>query len=174
MKNEKTSRLGFTLIELLVVVLIIGILAAVALPQYQKAVDKARVATMLPLMRHWADALALYKLENGSYLNSLERHPSLDELGISCPSGWDCSDDISGTEMENDLWYCFPNEEFSGYVYCDAKWRNANNTGTLWITQPDEHTSRLPAGKRFCSGDVSFCKLLGGKEIAGWEGYYEF
>ena len=56
---------GFTLIELLVVVLIMGILAAVAMPQYTKAVEKARAAEALTTGRSLVNAIKVAQLANG-------------------------------------------------------------------------------------------------------------
>lgn len=71
MKNSNTSRLGFTLIELLVVVLIIGILAAVALPQYQQAVWKSKVSRLLPLIKHIRQIRTVHLLAGGTDADSL-------------------------------------------------------------------------------------------------------
>ena len=58
---------GFTLIELLVAVLIICILAALAVPQYQKAVLKSRFMSFMPVARTLAEAQEIYYMANGKY-----------------------------------------------------------------------------------------------------------
>ena len=101
MKNKSTRR-GFTLIELLIVVLIIGILAAIAVPQYQRAVDKSRLATVKHLLTSVEEAQRLYYMENGIYSASLE------DLSIS----------LSGCRLNGDKTTCiYP----WGYCYlaCD-------------------------------------------------------
>lgn len=77
MRNNKQ---GFTLIELLVVVLIIGILSAVALPQYQKTVYKSKILKGLPLARAIKEAQDAYFLANGKWATSFE------DLDIALPT----------------------------------------------------------------------------------------
>ena len=67
----KRNTRAFTLIELLVVVLIVGILAAVALPQYQKAVLKSRYIQAMTMAEAIYRAEQVYFLANGKYTQDL-------------------------------------------------------------------------------------------------------
>ena len=99
-------RSGFTLIELLVVVLIIGILATIALPQYQRVVAKARLVEAVTVVSTMQKAIDIYVLENG--MNGM----TLDKLDIDVSAAYDkvcgaageytcsigCFDDEDGAE----------------------------------------------------------------------------
>ena len=86
MKNANISRLGgFTLIELLVVVLVIGILAAMALPQYFKAVERSRMAEAVTLMDSIAKAQRRKFMQRNRYAWKFE---SLDVVPKGAKGSW--------------------------------------------------------------------------------------
>ena len=129
---SESSKKGFTLIELLVVVLIIGILASVALPQYQKAVLKSRAAEAWVNLKALNDAATAYCLENPS-----AHAPSLADLAI----------DVKDSK----------NFTYSPGIYCDynaisftASYKNGLNLH-LYINHQ--------TGRRSCNG--SACKDIG-------------
>ena len=81
LRGDERGVKGFTLIELLVVVLIIGILSAVALPQYQKAVERAKMTEAITNLRAIANANLVYYMANGEYAEEMD----LGKLDVNIP-----------------------------------------------------------------------------------------
>ena len=95
---------GFTLIELLVVVLIIGILSAVALPQYNKAVWKSRVTQLFVAINAINTAQEAYYMANGNYSKSFsELDITYDNLQKSQSSSIGASVETTDAVRYNDM-----------------------------------------------------------------------
>ncbi len=114
MKNKQ----AFTLIELLVVVLIIGILAAVALPQYQKAVEKSKATQAFVALRSLVQAQEAYKMASGSYATRF------DELDLELP--WTGTATWAGSSVVDDT---RSNGEWSLQIWNGGGSSQTNNSG---------------------------------------------
>ncbi|WP_428041143.1 type IV pilin protein [Candidatus Avelusimicrobium fimicolum] len=162
-----TISAGFTLIELLVVVLIIGILVAVAVPQYQLAVMKSRVSALMPLLRSISDAEDAFYLANGYYTH-------IKNLDIALPQ------DYIHQYADRDFFWADGTYVTqcgkgcggeNGQTVTGGLYQIVGNTGApkVAITFYGQYSSEYQ-NRRVCTSTTSLgtkvCKNLGGKPIS--------
>ena len=152
---------AFTLIELLVVVLIIGILAAVALPQYKEAVVKSRLAAVKPILFALKNAEEMYYMANGDYAYNLTNIEldidhnctvvyALDKTAFRCDNNY-FNLDILATTAFNE------NANYNRALYCpghNATWTNCSTNYDFEYRVWMEH-SAYP-NKTECIGRTDF------------------
>ncbi|MBI1387140.1 MAG: prepilin-type N-terminal cleavage/methylation domain-containing protein [bacterium] len=114
---------GFTLIELLIVVAIIGILAAIAVPNFLNAQIRAKVARVESDFKTLATSLEMYRLDNNVYISRANN--------ISWPYRWRplttpvsyCSKGMWPDPFSPD-WFETPDGDPMNYVYESKGWKN--------------------------------------------------
>ncbi|MBR3632013.1 MAG: prepilin-type N-terminal cleavage/methylation domain-containing protein [Elusimicrobiaceae bacterium] len=136
---------AFTLIELLVVVLIIGILSAVALPQYEKIVERSKATQAFALLNPLIQAYQASYLENGTYV------ASLDELAISLPSSFTGED---ANHLSNGEWEVVFSNSYGIQVSVkrkSGKYKDAVSFLYVFAKRPDP----VPVGQWLCFENIA-------------------
>ena len=141
---------GFTLIELLVVVLIIGILSAIALPQYTRSVEKARMAEAVVQLEELKRAQDLFFMEHGRFAPDI---PTLSTGSIAFP------EDMSNAEWSYSIYHAAASgstPEIFALRAVRLKGSLAGGELSIALTNGGHRTC---SGTGFTPAGTPFCKL---------------
>ncbi|MCR5504670.1 MAG: prepilin-type N-terminal cleavage/methylation domain-containing protein [Elusimicrobiaceae bacterium] len=161
-KSSKTTNKGFTLIELLVVVLIIGILAAIALPQYRLAIDKTKFYKLKSFAKPFVVAYQNFYMIHNTYPSDFE------DLDISLPDGYIKKTTHNGTAscgIMNDFYCCMVPHGSSTTAAITCGY-NDYSFG-LWIINPHTKPYLYCVIQKENKRMEKLCEHLGGYPVSG-------
>ncbi len=147
MKNA--FKRGFTLVELLVVVLIIGILSSVALPQYTKAVKKAKGTQIMTSVQALAKAMNMAYLEDGRYQRGYFSYSHAGKIESYDAGDFDI--DVPALKINGESWMLAAGGSGNTADVCAQKVYEADGRATLCFNLSDGKIASVTCSGSECS-----------------------